>query len=142
MSFGDTFENDLLKLIFQAVAIPNIADNAATAPLTNIYVALHIGDPGEAGNQTTNECTYTGYARVAAVRTSSGWAVASGVLTNVGAVTFGACTGGSNVATWFTCGTASTGTGKIIARGRLIPFPISNGIQPSFAAGVLQGTLN
>jgi hypothetical protein len=30
MSKGDTFENDLLKLIFNATAIANIADNAAS----------------------------------------------------------------------------------------------------------------
>lgn len=32
MSKGDTFENDLLKLIFNATAIANLADNAATSP--------------------------------------------------------------------------------------------------------------
>ena len=73
MSKGDTFENDLLKLIFQAVAIANLADNAATGPLTNLYVSLHTADPGEAGNQSTSEATYTGYARVAVARTAGGW---------------------------------------------------------------------
>lgn len=58
MSKGNTFENDLLLLIFNATAIGNIADNAASSPLTNLYVSLHTGDPGEAGNQTTNECAY------------------------------------------------------------------------------------
>jgi hypothetical protein len=31
---GNTFENDILKLIFNATAIANIADNAAASPLT------------------------------------------------------------------------------------------------------------
>jgi hypothetical protein len=31
MSKGDTFENDLLKLIFNATAIANMADNARTS---------------------------------------------------------------------------------------------------------------
>ena len=31
----DVFENDFLKLLFQGTAIANIADNAASAPLTN-----------------------------------------------------------------------------------------------------------
>lgn len=39
-----TFDNDFLKLIFNATAIANIADNAATAPLTNIYLSLHTAD--------------------------------------------------------------------------------------------------
>ena len=53
MSKGDTFESDLLKLIFNATAIANIADNAASSPLTNLFVPLHTADPGEAGSQTT-----------------------------------------------------------------------------------------
>ena len=78
MSKGNTFEPDLLALIFNATAIANIADNAATSPLTNLYVSLHTADPGEAGSQTTSETAYTGYARVAVARTSGGWTVASG----------------------------------------------------------------
>lgn len=49
MSKGNTWESDILKLLFQAAAIANIADNAATSPLTNIQVGLHTADPGEAG---------------------------------------------------------------------------------------------
>ena len=52
MSKGNTFELDLLALIFNATAIANIADNAAASPLTSLYVALHTADPGEAGSQT------------------------------------------------------------------------------------------
>jgi hypothetical protein len=36
MSKSDTFENDILKLIFNATAIANLADNAASAPLTSL----------------------------------------------------------------------------------------------------------
>ena len=75
MSKGNTFENDLLKLIFNGTAIGNIADNAGTGPLTNLYVALHTANPGEAGAQNTSECAYTGYARVAVARSGSGWTV-------------------------------------------------------------------
>ena len=75
MSKGDTFENDWLKLVFNATAIANMADNAATSPLTNLYVSLHTADPGESGSQTTSEVAYTSYARVAVARTSGGWTV-------------------------------------------------------------------
>ena len=51
MSKGNTFENDWMKLIFNATAIANIADNAASSPLTNLYVSLHTADPGETGDQ-------------------------------------------------------------------------------------------
>ena len=72
MSKGNTFENDLLKLIFNGTAIANLADDAGTSPLGNLYVSLHTADPGEAGDQTTNECAYSTYARQAVAR-RSGW---------------------------------------------------------------------
>src|SRR5690349_4653937 len=47
-SIGNTAENDIMKLLFNATAITNIADNAASSPLTNLEVSLHTADPGEA----------------------------------------------------------------------------------------------
>jgi len=141
MSKGDTFENDLLKLIFQAVAIADIAENDTTAPLTNLYVSLHTADPGEAGVQTTSEATYTGYARVAVARTSGGWAVSTNTADNVAAITFGACTAGSNTITHFAVGTASSGAGKILYSGALTAsLAVSAGITPQFAIGALDCT--
>jgi len=138
MSKGNTFENDFVKLIFQATAIANIADNAATAPLTNLYVSLHTADPGEAGDQTTSESAYTGYARVAVARTSGGWTVTNNAVANAAAVTFPACTAGSSTVTYFAVGTAATGTGKILYSGALTAsLAISAGITPSFAIGEL-----
>lgn len=58
MSKGNTTENDVLEHLFKATAL-SWAANA------NLYIALHTGDPGEGGNQTTSEATYTSYARVA-----------------------------------------------------------------------------
>jgi hypothetical protein len=54
MGKGATFDNDLLKLIFNATGIANIADNAASSPLTNLYVSLHTADPTSSGNQTSS----------------------------------------------------------------------------------------
>lgn len=141
MSKGNTFENDLLKLIFQAVAIANIADNAAGSPLTNLFVSLHTADPGEAGDQTTSEATYTGYGRVAVVRNSSGWAVSTNDADNVAAITFPACTGGSNTITHFAVGTLTSGAGKLLYSGALTAsLAVSNGITPEFAIGALDCT--
>lgn len=138
MSKGNTFENDLMKLILNAVAIANMADNAASAPLTNVYVALHTADPGEAGSQTTSECAYTSYARVAVARTSGGWTVTNNTGVNAAAVTFPKATGGSETATHFSVGTLVSGAGKILYSGALnSSLAISNNIQPEFAAGDL-----
>lgn len=131
MSKGNTFENDWLKLIFNATAIANIADNAASSPLTNLYVSLHTADPGEAGSQTTSECAYTSYARVAVARTSGGWTVTAASVSPVSDVSFPACTGGSETATYAAVGTLVSGAGKILYSGALSPtILISSGVTP------------
>lgn len=131
MSKGNTFENDLLKLIFNATAIANIADNASASPLTNLYVSLHTADPGEAGDQTTNEIAYTSYARVAVARTSGGWTVTNNSVSPASEISFPAGTGGSGTATHFGVGTASTGTGKLLYSGTVTPNIVcGNGITP------------
>lgn len=141
MSKGNIFENDFLKLIFNATAIANIADNAASFPLTHLYVAIHTADPDEGGSQTTSECSYTSYARVAVIRSSAGWTVTGNAVTNAAAVTFPTCTGGSSTATHFSVGTASSGTGKVLYKGPLTSsLAISNNIEPDFAAGELDIT--
>ena len=136
MSKGDVFENDLLKLIFNAVAIGNLADNAAASPITNLYVSLHTADVGEAGNQTTNEISYTGYARVAVARSSAGWTVTGNSVSPVAAISFPNCTGGSATATHFAVGTAQTGAGKVLYKGAISPtIAVANGVAPQFGTG-------
>lgn len=131
MSKGNTFENDLLKLIFNATAIANIADNASSSPLTNLYASLHTGDPGEAGDQTTSEVTYTSYARVAVARTTGGWTVTNNSVSPVADITFPAGTGGSGTATHFGVGTASSGSGKLLYSGTVTPNIVTgNGVTP------------
>ena len=118
MSKGDVFESDLLKLIFNATAIANIADNAASSPLTNLFVSLHTADPGEAGSQTTNETAYTGYARVSVARTSGGFTVTANSVSPVANIDFGECTASPGAAiTHFAVGTATSGAGKLLYSG-------------------------
>jgi hypothetical protein len=144
MSKGNTFENDLLKLIFNNTDVADIGDasglqNSATEG--SLYVALHTSDPGEAGAQNTNEISYTGYGRVAVARNTGGWTVSNNEATNAGAINFGACSAGSGTATHFSVGTASSGTGKLLYSGALTAsLAISAGITPSFAAGALDIT--
>lgn len=141
MSKGNTFENDILLLIFNATGIANIADNATSSPLTNLFVSLHTADPGEAGNQTTNEATYGGYARVAVARSGSGWTVTGNAVENAALVQFPQCTSGTNTITHVGVGTASSSTGKLLYKGALTSsLAVSTGIQPQFAAGALDIT--
>lgn len=128
MSMGNTFENDLLKLIFNATAIANIADNAASGPLSNLYVSLHTSDPGEAGDQTTNETSFTNYARVAVARTSGGWTVTNNSVSPVANIDFPSA-GSSATITHAGIGTASSSTGKLLFKGAVTPnLAIASGV--------------
>ena len=136
MSKSNTFENDLLALIFNGTAIANLADDAATSPLTELYVSLHTADPGEAGNQTTSECAYTSYARVAVARTSGGWTITGNSVSPAANIDFPAAIGGTETATHVAIGTASTGTGKILYSGTISPnIAISTGVTPRIGTG-------
>lgn len=131
MSKSNVFENDLLELIFNGTAIPNLAINATTSPLTNLYVSLHTADPGEAGDQSTSETTYTSYARVAVARTSGGWAVTSNSVSPVANIDFPACTGGTATVTYFGVGSAASGAGVLYYSGTVTPsIPVSTGVTP------------
>lgn len=131
MSKGDTWENDLLKMLFQGTAVANICDNAASSPLTNLYVSLHTADPGETGSQTTNEIAYTSYARVAVARTSGGWTVTNNSVSPAANIDFPAGTGGSGTATHFGVGTAVSGAGKLLYKGAITPNIVcGNGVTP------------
>ena len=131
MSKGNTFENDMLELIFKATAIANIADNASASPLTNLYVSLHTGDVGETGTQSTNECAYTSYARVAVARSGSGWTVTANSVSPAATIAFPAATGGSETATHWAVGVASSGATKVLYKGTISPsIVISSGITP------------
>lgn len=133
---GSTFDNDLLKLIFNGTAISGIADNASAAPLTSLYVSLHTADPGAGGSQTTSEAAYGGYARMAVPRTSSGFTVSGASCTLTSSVVFPAATGGSETETWAAVGTALTGAGKILYRGPITPsLSITTGIAPQLTVG-------
>ena len=136
MSIGNTTENDIGKLLFQGTALSWNAN-------TDLYVSLHTADPGEGGSQTTNEASYTSYARVTVARTSGGWTVTNNVAENAALTQFPQATGGSNTITHVAIGTASSGTGQIIASGALSSsLSVSSGIQPQFAAGALTFTLD
>lgn len=144
MSKGNTFETEILDLILNNQAAALIGDAGGLQPSSadgNLYVSLHTADPGEAGDQTTNEATYTGYDRVAVPRDDTGWTVANGAAENAGAITFPECTAGSNTITHFAIGTASSGAGKILYYGALdASLAVSAGITPAFAAGALDIT--
>lgn len=131
MAKGNTWSNDILILLFNATSVANIAINATSSPLTNLYVSLHTANPGAAGTQQTSEAAYTSYARVAVARTSGGWTVTSTSVSPVANISFPAATGGSETETYFGVGTASSGAGVLLYSGAISPtIAVSNGVTP------------
>lgn len=131
-SLSDSAENSLMLLIFNTTTWANIAINATSSPLTNLDVALHTADPGEAGSQSTSEATYTSYARVSVARTSGGWTVTANSVSPVASITFPAGTGGSGTVTHFSIGKTGGGATIIIFSGTVTPNIVTgNGITPS-----------
>ena len=121
--FSDTFENDLCKLIFNATAIGNVADNAASAPLTSLWCSLHTADPADTGTQGTNEGGYAQYTRISVARTTAGWVVTNNSVSPVANIDFPQNTSTSTGT--FThasiCVTSSSTSGKILAAGTISP---------------------
>lgn len=131
-SKGNTFENDLLKLIFQAVAIADIAEDDTTSPLTELHVSLHTSNPDETGDQTSGEIAYTGYARVAVARTAGGWTVTNNSVSPAANIDFTVSSGGAGgTVTHFAVGTAASAAGKVLYYGTVTPnIVVSSGVIP------------
>ena len=146
MSMSNAAEAALLDLLFLNTDWALVGDagglqNSASAG--SFYIALHTADPGEAGDQTTSEATYTSYARVAVARTSGGWTRSVSTISNTALVQFPQATGGTNTLTYFSIGASSSGAGQIILSGALsASLSVSNGIQPQFAAAALTATVD
>ena len=127
MSKSDTFENDLMLLIFNNTAIANIGDTAglrATSTAGSLWWALYTADPGEAGTAITNETSYTGYARVAAARASGagGFTVTNNSVSPPANIDFVECTAlPGNPITYFGIVSTSGGAGKLLYSGTVTP---------------------
>lgn len=137
MSGKSTYlRNGWLKLLFQATAIANIADNAASSPLTTLYISLHTSDPGLAptNEQAQNETVYTGYLRIALTRSAAAWTVTGNEVAPAANVDFDECTASPGSAiTHVGVGTLASGNGKLLMSGALSPsITMAIGVIPRF----------
>jgi hypothetical protein len=131
MSKSNTAENQFVALAFNGTAI-------SWAAQANFFAGLHTADPGEAGDQTTSEADYTGYARIAVSRDGAGWTVSGNQAQNTAEITFPECTGGTNSITHVSIGLVASGASQIVYKGALTaPINVSNLITPRFPAGTL-----
>lgn len=134
MSLSNTAENAILLWLFNNTTWANVGDATGlvgSAVAGSLYVSLHTADPGEAGNQTTSETSYTSYVRVAVARSGVGWTVTGDSVSPAAAITFATCTGGTASITHVGVGSASSGAGILIAKGALdTPISVSATIAP------------
>lgn len=109
MSKSNVLEQQFIEAVFAAGAV---------SPNAILYVALHTADPGEGGNQATNEATFAGYARQA-VAVPAGWSTGVDNATNVADIIFPEATAGTETLTHFSIGNALSGAGSMLYFGSL-----------------------
>lgn len=141
MSKSNSLENSYLLLVFNNTNIANVGDATGlrgSSTAGSLYFGGHTGDPGEAGDQTTSECTYTSYARVAVARSGAGFTVTTNSVALAADVVFPAGTGGSGTMTHWSIGTASSGAGVLLYKGTISPSIVTgNGVTPRLTAGTV-----
>lgn len=135
MSLDNATENDVLQMLLEGT------DPAYRSGATQ-YLALITGAAPSEAAPMTNECTYTGYARVALTKATA-WTDGGSSFTNAGLIQFGTRTdaGATQTATYFAVvDTASGAIGMGIIGELSTPLAISQNIQPQFAIGDLEIT--
>ena len=131
MSATNAVEAAVIALIFNATTWNDFAQNDGSSPLTDFHLSLHTSDPGEAGGQTTNETSYTSYAREPVARTSGGWTCSGSSATLTAAVEFTTGTGGSGTITHFGVGKDLSGAGTLYFKGTATPNQsVGDGVTP------------
>jgi hypothetical protein len=139
---SNSAETNLAKLMFQNVTWAGIGDTTGlvgSATAGSFFLSLHTDEVGEGGDQTTNEATYGGYARVAIERSADGFTVTGDVVSNAAVVEAEPRTSGSNTLTHFAIGKSATGAGEVFLKGALANPVVMSAGNPtaSFAIGAL-----
>ena len=140
MSKSNSWETGLLSLVFNNSNFANVGDATGlrgSSTAGSLYLSLHTGDPGEGGNQSTSEISYTGYSRVAIARSGAGFTVSANTVALVNNIDFGTMTAGAGgTATHWGLGTDSAGTGTLLYKGSLSPsISVTNGVTPRVNSG-------
>lgn len=140
-----TFENEVLLHFFNNSAIADVGDISglpAAATPGSLYVRLYTDAITVDDDTVGTECAYTGYVQygVAVARSGAGWTVAADNCSNAAAITFGACTVGTEtvkfLAIWKT-NVGETADERIYWTELDSTLAVSPGITPQFAIGEL-----
>ena len=120
----------------------NIGDSSGLQPSAaagNLYVALFTTATTVNDSSAGTECAYTGYARVAVVRSATGWNVTIGLgqASNAAPITFPPCSAGAETVAYFAIYTALTGGDRILWGQLNVALPVVVGVTPEFSTGAL-----
>ena len=127
MGFSQQTRADLLKGLFASGG--------------TFYMSLHVSDPGERGNQLTNEVDYDNYERVTYPREDGSWYFNGDRVSNTEMVSFPKAASDA-VITHIGLGDSDNGGGSLMVASPLLePLQISKGTVPVFAAGDLTWAL-
>lgn len=139
MPKGTATCNNFLKLLYNATAWADVAENDSSSPMTAVEMALATASYSASSTLASNETSYTNYARQSIARTTGGWTAASGGQTeNVAAVEYPQCGASGNTITSAATGKPGGGAAEIFHYGDLnASIAVSNQIQPRFAIGAI-----
>lgn len=148
MSKTNSFETSLLQLIFNNSNIADIGDATGlqgSGAAGNVYVRLYTSAVAVDDSTIGTECAYTGYVAggVAVARSGAGWTVSGNNVSNAAAITFGACTAGSETVRYFAIwkdNVGATDADRLFWGQLTSDLAVSSGITPEFAIGALDIT--
>ena len=130
MSKSNFLETQFIDAIFASGAV---------SPLATVYVSLHTADPLEGGDQTTNEATFTPYARQPILNAE--WTVGQDNATNANDIVRPEATAGTESLTHFGVGDSLSGAGNLFYFGVLsAQVDVSPGVTVKVNAGNLTVT--
>ena len=110
---------NFLDHLYTNTAWANVGDASGLQPSASagsLYLSLHTACPGLAGNQTTSEAAYSGYARILVARNSGQWTVASPQVSNATQLSWPQSSSGETEM-YVGVGTASAGAGHLLDFG-------------------------
>lgn len=147
MSFVNAMETALLQHLFQNAAIANVGDASGLPASTGAgssQLQLHTAAQDDTqADLTANAVTYTGYARPTQARSAAGWTVTNNVADNAALIQFGEMSAGGPVtAVYVSLGLLATGDVVRMNADLNSDLVINNGVNPQFAIGSLDWTLD
>ena len=144
MSKSNSFETDILELIFNNTNVANVGDATGLTCGTagSLWVRLYTDAVVVDDSTIGTECAYTGYVQygIAVARSGAGWTVSGNNCSNAAAITFGAATAGSENVRYFAIwkdGADVTDAYRLYWGQLTSDLAVSSGITPEFAIGDL-----